>query len=75
VPVLLMSGTLDGRAGENDAKRAGAQFAQAIYITLDGASHDFWFLRSPPRLAEVTDTFLRGKPVTDERIAWPLSFR
>ena len=76
VPVLLMSGTLDGRAGENDARRVGEQFDRANYITIDGASHDFWFLKAaPPRLSEITYAFLRGEPVGDERIPWPLSFR
>jgi pimeloyl-ACP methyl ester carboxylesterase len=75
VPVLIMSGTLDGRAVENDAKRVGAQFDQVSYVTIDGASHDFWFLRPPPRVPEVTEAFLRGEPVRDERIAWPVSFR
>jgi pimeloyl-ACP methyl ester carboxylesterase len=75
VPVLLMSGTLDGRAVENDAKRVGAQFERASYVTIDGASHDFWFLRPPPRVPEITDAFLRGEPARDERIAWPVSFR
>jgi pimeloyl-ACP methyl ester carboxylesterase len=75
VPVLLMSGTLDGRAGENDARGVGAQFERASYVTLDGASHDFWFLRAPPQVSEITYAFLRGESVGDERIAWPLSFR
>ena len=75
IPVLMMSGTLDGRAVENDAKRAGSQFDQVTYVTIDGASHDFWFLRPPPRIPEVTEAFLRGEAVRDERIAWPVSFR
>jgi len=75
VPVLIMSGTLDGRAVENDAKRVGVQFDQVSYVTIDGASHDFWFLRPPPRVPEVTEAFLRGEPVPDEKIAWPVSFR
>lgn len=75
VPVLIMLGTLDGRAFESDAKRAGAQFDQVSYITIDGASHDFWFLRPPARIPEVTEAFLRGETVRDERVLWPVSFR
>jgi len=75
VPVLIMTGTLDGRAVENDARRVGAQFDQVSYVTIDGASHDFWFLRPPPRVPEITEAFLRGETVRDERIAWPVSFR
>ena len=75
VPVLIMSGTLDGRAVENDAKRVGAQFDRVSYVTIEGASHDFWFLRPPPRVPEVTEAFLRGEPVRDESIRWPVAFR
>jgi len=74
VPVLLMSGTLDGRAVENDATRVGAQFERSNSVVIDGASHDFWFLRPPARVPEITDAFLRGDPVR-ERITWPVSFR
>ena len=75
VPVLLMSGTLDGRTSENDAKQVGAQFDRVAYVTLNGASHDFWFLRPPARVPEVTVAFLRGERVADETIDWPVSFR
>ena len=75
VPVMMISGTLDGRAVEDDARRAGAQFSRVTYMTIDGASHDFWFLRSaPPRVAEATIEFLRGAMVQDERITWPVTF-
>jgi pimeloyl-ACP methyl ester carboxylesterase len=74
VPALIMSGTLDGRAVENDAKRVAAQFDRVSYVAIDGASHDFWFLRPPPRVPEITDAFLRGDVVRDERITWPVSF-
>jgi pimeloyl-ACP methyl ester carboxylesterase len=75
VPVLIVSGTLDGRAVDNDAKRVGAQFDHVSYVTIDGAAHDFWFLRPPSRLPELMDAFLRGEPVRDETVAWPISFR
>jgi pimeloyl-ACP methyl ester carboxylesterase len=75
VPVLLMWGTLDGRATQNDAMRVSAEFERVTSVVIDGASHDFWFLRPPARLTEITDAFLRGDPVRDERITWPVSFR
>ena len=74
VPVVIMSGTLDGRAVESDARRVGAQFDQVSYVTIAGAAHDFWFLRPPSRVPEVTMAFLRGEPVREERIEWPVSF-
>lgn len=75
VPALLISGTLDGRTSEADARRAGAQFSRATYVTLDGASHDFFFLRPPSRFPAVLAAFVRGEPVADERIAWPVTFK
>jgi pimeloyl-ACP methyl ester carboxylesterase len=75
VPVLFISGTLDGRTSEADARRAGAQFSRAAYVTLDGASHDFFFLRPPARFPAVLDAFVRGEPVADERIGWPVTFK
>jgi pimeloyl-ACP methyl ester carboxylesterase len=75
VPVLFISGTLDGRTSEADARNAGAQFSRATYITLEGASHDFFFLRPPARFAAVLEAFARGEPVSNERIAWPVTFK
>jgi hypothetical protein len=72
-----MSGTLDGRAVENDAKRVGAQFERVTDVTIDGASHDFWFLRPPPLVPEITDAFLRGERGMSESLGrscfdgWP----
>jgi pimeloyl-ACP methyl ester carboxylesterase len=75
VPVLLISGTLDGRTSDTDARRVGAQFRQANYITLKGASHDFFFVRPPTRFTEVIVAFLHGEPVLDEQIEWPVQFK
>jgi pimeloyl-ACP methyl ester carboxylesterase len=75
VPVLIMAGTLDGRSFDNDARRVGAQFDRVDYVTIDGASHDFWFLRPPARVTEITAAFLRGEPVGDEKVDWPVLFR
>jgi hypothetical protein len=73
--VLFISGTLDGRTSEADAQRAGAQFTRATYLTLDGASHDFFFLRPPPRFPAVLEAFVRGDPVSNERLTWPVTFK
>jgi len=75
VPVLFISGTLDGRTSEADAQRAGAQFTRATYLTLDGASHDFFFLRPPTRFPAALEAFVRGETVSNERIAWPVAFK
>jgi pimeloyl-ACP methyl ester carboxylesterase len=47
IPALLISGTLDGRTSEADARAAGMQFRRAAYVTIDGAAHDFFFRQQP----------------------------
>jgi pimeloyl-ACP methyl ester carboxylesterase len=74
VPVLLILGTLDGRTSEADAKTAGQQFTRATYITINRASHDFFF-RLQPEVAEVINAFLSGTRVEDTRIEAPVRFR
>jgi pimeloyl-ACP methyl ester carboxylesterase len=73
VPVLLISATLDGRTSESDARAVGRQFQDAFYVTIDGASHDF-FAFAPPRLISIMDAFLRSERVRDERITVPSEF-
>ncbi len=72
VPVLLISATLDGRTSEADTREVGRQFRRASYITLDGASHDFWL--ASPRLLDLMQAFLRNESVQDERITVPVQF-
>jgi hypothetical protein len=35
----------------------------------------YWFLPTAGTVPEITDAFLRGEPVRDERLTWPVSFR
>lgn len=76
VPVLFISASLDGRASESDARRAGQQFTRASYVTVDGASHDLLFLRTlPPGLMDKIGTFLQGESPSDTRIEMPVRFQ
>lgn len=69
VPVLFISASLDGRASEADARNAGQQFPRASYVTVEGASHDFLFLRTlPPGLMDKMAAFLQGEGPSDTRI-------
>lgn len=75
VPVLLMSGSLDGRASETEARIVGQQFRQVAHVTIDGASHDFLFRRPPAGLMETIGAFLQNEAVRDARIDAPAQFR
>jgi pimeloyl-ACP methyl ester carboxylesterase len=76
IPVLLISATLDGRTSEEDAREVGQQFPRAVYVAIDGASHDFFFRReSATLLSETMGAFLRRQPISDQRVAVPLQFR
>jgi pimeloyl-ACP methyl ester carboxylesterase len=73
VPVLLISATLDGRTSETDAKAVGRQFKKASYVSVDGASHDF-FAFSAQRLLPIMEAFLRKETLGNVRVAAPLEF-
>lgn len=75
VPVLLLSGALDGRTSIAEANDVARQFDQAAHIVIDGASHDFLFRRPPPGLSEAVLAFLSGERVRDMRLVAPVSFR
>jgi pimeloyl-ACP methyl ester carboxylesterase len=76
VPVLFISASLDGRASEADARKAGRQFSRASYVTVDGASHDLLFLRTlPPGLMDRMAAFLQGESLSDTRIEMPVRFQ
>jgi pimeloyl-ACP methyl ester carboxylesterase len=76
VPVLFVSASLDGRASETDARKAGRQFSRASYVTVEGASHDLLFLRTlPPGLMDKIAGFLRGESPSDTRSEMPVHFQ
>jgi pimeloyl-ACP methyl ester carboxylesterase len=74
IPALLISGTLDGRTSEADARAAGAQFRRPTYVTINGAAHDFFF-RPHPALKETLDSFLSGEPTNDRTLNATVTFR
>jgi pimeloyl-ACP methyl ester carboxylesterase len=73
VPALLISGTLDGRTSESDARTVGQEFDRATHVILDGASHDLW--TTSPRLLELMLAFIRGESIPDQRIEISTRFR
>lgn len=66
-PVLLISGTLDGRTSPDNAEALRPGLSRAVHLVLDGAGHDGLF-QSDPRILERMKAFLKGEPVRDERL-------
>ena len=68
VPVLFISGTLDGRTPVENADEVATGFSNGARLVLEGAGHsDPLFLGSPTILARVA-AFFAGRPVADERV-------
>jgi len=71
-----VSATLDGRKSEQDARAATRQFRNAVYVTVDGASHDILFRReSQTILPPAIEAFLRSERIIPERrLSLPIQF-
>jgi pimeloyl-ACP methyl ester carboxylesterase len=71
VPVLAISGTLDGRTPPSGAARVIAGMSHARQLIIDGAGHGDALFVSSPRITEIMLRFLRGELRSDEHIALP----
>jgi pimeloyl-ACP methyl ester carboxylesterase len=71
VPVLAISGTLDGRTPPSGADRVLARMPNAHRLILDGAGHGDGLFVASPRIADAMLRFLRGELAADERVALP----
>jgi pimeloyl-ACP methyl ester carboxylesterase len=71
VPVLAISGTLDGRTPPSSANRVREGLPNARHLLLDGAGHGDDLFIASPRIVDVMLRFLRGEMTVDERIALP----
>ncbi|WP_163998883.1 alpha/beta fold hydrolase [Pyxidicoccus caerfyrddinensis] len=69
-PVLLISGTLDGRTAPDNAEALRPGLSGAVHLVLEGAGHDGLF-QSDPRILERMKAFLRGEKLADERLQVP----
>ena len=69
VPVLLISGTLDGRTPPSNAEEVAAGFSNGAHLVIQGAGHsDPLFLGSPVILDRMR-TFFGGEPLADETLS------
>jgi pimeloyl-ACP methyl ester carboxylesterase len=69
VPVVLISGTFDGRTPPHNAGDVRRGLRRAAHVILDGVGHGDGLLIATPEVARLAIAFLRGAPVADRTIA------
>ncbi|RKH13870.1 hypothetical protein D7V97_04435 [Corallococcus sp. CA053C] len=69
-PVLLISGTLDGRTPVDNAEALRPGLPRSVHLVLEGAGHDGLF-QGDPRILERIRAFFRGDRLRDERLQLP----
>lgn len=63
VPVLLISGTLDGRTPPRNAEAVMPGLPNAQHLVIQGAGHSDPLFLSSPKILDAMKTFMRGKKV------------
>ncbi len=71
VPVLLISGTLDGRCPASNAAIVRTGFPNSTEIIVEGAVHSDPLFLASPKISEAMAQFMSGKPVGDSHISGP----
>lgn len=69
VPTLFLSGSLDGRTPESNARSALASFSRGQHLLVEGASHAYF-----PEATIHARRFFAGEEVTTDRIEVPFAF-
>jgi pimeloyl-ACP methyl ester carboxylesterase len=67
IPVLLISGTLDGRTPPSQAEAVRAGLPKAVHLIIDGAGHSDPLFLSSPKILQAMQQFLSGRKVTITR--------
>ncbi|QSQ16852.1 alpha/beta fold hydrolase [Myxococcus landrumensis] len=67
VPVLFISGTLDGRTSPDNAESLRPGLSKSVHLVLVGAGHDGLF-QSDPRILERMKSFMKGDALRNERM-------
>ncbi|MGD9590164.1 MAG: alpha/beta fold hydrolase [Pyrinomonadaceae bacterium] len=68
IPVLFISGTLDGRTPVSNAEAEMKNFRNGVHLVLEGAWHSDPLFLSSGRIRDIMLEFMRGKPVSSTRI-------
>jgi pimeloyl-ACP methyl ester carboxylesterase len=71
VPVLFMSGALDGRTPASNVDEIQAGFPNSVHVLIEGTAHGDHLLLSSPMTGQVMVDFLAGRPVSTLRITLP----
>ena len=71
VPVLMISGTMDGRTPVSNAEDVRPGLSNSAHLIIKGAGHSDPLFLSSPRILEVMHAFFRGEGVRDEVISLP----
>ncbi len=76
IPVLCISGTLDGRTAVNNAHETLETLKNGVHLIIEGAGHSDPLFLSSPKIAEVMSAFIKGEKVADHRIKLePMKFK
>ena len=68
VPVLLVSGTADGRTPVSNAEAVLKGFPNGVHVIVEGASHGYDLFYFTPQVREAMLAFLKRQPVTTTRV-------
>jgi pimeloyl-ACP methyl ester carboxylesterase len=71
VPVLFISGTLDGRTRPSNAEEVMQGFASSQHLVIERAGHDNELFVSSPQILEVMKEFMGGRKLSTTRIVLP----
>lgn len=71
VPILFISGTLDGRTPVSNAEAVRKGFPNSTHLIIEGAWHSDPLFLSSPQIKDVMLEFMRGVPVSTTRITLP----
>jgi pimeloyl-ACP methyl ester carboxylesterase len=71
VPVLFMSGALDGRTPPSNAEEIRRGFPDSRHVVIENTAHGDHLLLSSPQTGEVMLQFFKGEPVSTTRISAP----
>jgi pimeloyl-ACP methyl ester carboxylesterase len=74
VPVLFISGTLDPRTPPANAEEIQKGFRNSVSLIIEGVAHKDRLFNGSPQIKQVMLEFLKGLPVSTNRIAVPFEF-
>ena len=74
VPALFISGTLDVRTPLSNAEEVRKGFSNSTLVVVEGAAHSDQLLIASPLIGKVMLEFMKGLPVSTEKIEAPFEF-